>query len=105
MSETITKKELILHICDETGLTKNQVSLMLHSYMDKVTNELSKGNTVVMRNFGAFEVKMTKAKLAHNPKSPEIKIPIPAKSVVRFKPSKHMKEQTELAINKITSSL
>ena len=46
-----------------------------------------------MRNFGTFEVKVTKAKVGRNPKDPSKDVPIPPRAVVKFKPGKEMKEQ------------
>lgn len=48
---------------------------------------------MVMRNFGTFEVRQTKAKVGRNPKNPGLDVPIPPRAVVKFKPGKEMKEK------------
>jgi nucleoid DNA-binding protein len=90
---TITKRELVIKISNETGLTQQQVFDVIQRTLDSITDSLSSGDTVVMRNFGAFQVKETKAKIGRNPKDPDKDVPIPARAVVKFKPGKEMKEQ------------
>jgi nucleoid DNA-binding protein len=97
---TVTKRELVVKISNETGLTQQQVFDVIQRSLDSITDSLSNGDTVVMRNFGAFQVKETKAKIGRNPKDPGKDVPIPARAVVKFKPGKEMKEKvsTTLAI-------
>lgn len=82
-----------MKISGETGLTQQQVYEVVQKTLDSVTKELAQGNSVVMRNFGTFEVRLTKAKVGRNPKAPGVSIPIPPRAVVRFKPGKEMKEK------------
>ena len=90
---TITKRDLVVRISNETGLTQQQVFDVVQSTLDAVTEELARGNSVVMRNFGTFEVRQTKAKVGRNPKNPNRDVPIPPRAVVKFKPDKEMKEK------------
>ncbi len=90
---TITKRDLVVRISNETGLTQQQVFDVVQKTLDAVTLELAQGNTVVMRNFGTFEVRQTKAKVGRNPKDPGKDVPIPPRAVVKFKPGKEMKER------------
>ncbi len=90
---TITKRDLVVRISNETGLTQQQVFDVVQKTLDAVTLELAQGNTVVMRNFGTFEVRQTKAKVGRNPKNPGQDVPIPPRAVVKFKPGKEMKEK------------
>jgi len=90
---TITKRELVIRISNETGLTQQQVFDVIQRTLDSITEALSQGDSVVMRNFGAFQVKETKAKIGRNPKDPSKDVPIPARAIVKFKPGKEMKEQ------------
>ncbi len=90
---TITKRDLVVRISNETGLTQSQVFDVVQKTLDAVTLELAQGNAVVMRNFGTFEVRQTKAKVGRNPKAPSKDVPIPPRAVVKFKPGKEMKER------------
>ena len=93
LMSTITKRDLVVRISNETGLTQQQVFDVVQKTLDAVTLELAQGNTVVMRNFGTFEVCQTKAKVGRNPKDPGKDVPIPPRAVVKFKPGKEMKEK------------
>ena len=43
---------------------------MIHAAFELVVSELAQANTVVIRNFGSFEVKEAKAKIGRNPLDP-----------------------------------
>ena len=95
---TITKRELAINITNKLGakgieLTQQDVLEVVQTLIDEVTDSLSKGDSVVMRNFGAFQVREMKAKIGRNPKNPGKDVPIPARAVVKFKPGKEMKEK------------
>ena len=90
---TVTKRDLVVKISNETGLTQQEVFDVIQKTLDSITDALANGDSVVMRNFGAFSVKQTKAKIGRNPKNPGKDVPIPARAVVKFKPGKEMKEQ------------
>ena len=91
--ETITKRDLVVQISNETGLTQHQVFEVVQCMLDSVTGHLSNGDQVVLRNFGAFQVRKTKAKVGRNPTKPGSEMAIPERAVVKFKPGKEMKEK------------
>ncbi len=99
--KTVIKKDLVEAVSDTVGFTREQVSKVLESLLEKVTDELSEGNSVVLRNFGAFEVKATKARVAHNPRDTSQKVLVPQRATVKFKPGKAMKQQVMLALPKL----
>lgn len=95
---TITKRELAIKITDQLGnkghgLTQQDVLEVIQTLIDEITESLAQGDTVVMRNFGAFQVREMKAKIGRNPKNPDKDVPIPARAAVKFKPGKEMKEK------------
>ena len=94
MSNTITKRELVSKICAEldTVYTQEEVLQIVQKVVDEITKALSQGNKVVIRNFGTFIVKEVKPKVGRNPKNPAKDVPIPARSVVKFKVGKTLKE-------------
>ena len=89
---TITKRDLVVKLSNETGLTQQQVFAVVQGMIDSVTNSLAKNDEVVLRNFGAFQVKQTRAKVGRNPNNPGVAVPIPPRAVVKFKPGKELKE-------------
>jgi nucleoid DNA-binding protein len=90
---TITKRDLVSRISNETGLTQRQVYDVVQGTLDAVTSDLAQGHTVVMRKFGTFEVRQIKAKVGRNPQNPSVEVPIPPRAVVKFRPGKEMKEK------------
>ena len=77
------------------GVRKDWEEFMpiLQKALDSITDALANGDSVVMRKFGAFQVKETKAKIGRNPKNPGRDVVIPPRARVKFKPGKEMKEK------------
>ena len=88
----MTKRDLVHKITGETGILQIQVSRVVQAILDYISEAVARGDTVELRNFGVFEVKLHKAHLGRNPKRPETEVPIPARAVVKFKPGKEMRE-------------
>jgi DNA-binding protein HU-beta/integration host factor subunit alpha len=102
----ITKRELVLRITDKLGLggvdiRQQDVQLVIQSFIDQITDSLAQGESVVLRNFGVFEVKEMRAKIGRNPKDPSKNVPIPARAVVKFKAGKEMKEKVATMLHVI----
>lgn len=94
MANTVTKREIANKVCAElnNGCTQNDVLDIIQKTVEVITESLGNGDTVVFRNFGTFEVREIKPKVGRNPKDPAKNIPIPARSVVKFKVGKNLKE-------------
>src|SRR6185369_16076656 len=95
--QTITKKELINRISEQTRhsktpLTKVVVKEILQRFLDEIIDELSVGNRLEFREFGVFEVRERAARRAQNPRTLE-KVSVPAKRVVKFKVGRLMRER------------
>ena len=89
---TITKKELIDRIADQTGQRRVQVKKVVQQFLDLVVEELGKGNRLEFRDFGVFETKLRKARKAQNPKTLE-PVAVPEKRTVKFKVGRLMKQR------------
>lgn len=89
---TITKKELIDRIADQTGAKRVLVKKIVQNFLDQVVDELGNGNRLEFRDFGVFECKVRAARNAQNPKTLE-RVPVPAKRTVKFKVGRLMKER------------
>ena len=98
---TITKRDLVVRISNELGMTQQQVFDVIQSTLDNITESLSSGDQVVLRNFGAFQVRETKAKVGRNPRMPQDEVQIPPRAIVKFKPGKEMKEQVAAILPQI----
>ena len=80
-------------ISNETGLVQHQVFDVVQRTLDHITDSLAKGNTVEIRNFGVFEVRLTKARVGRNPNKPGSSFVIPPRATVKFKSGKIMRQK------------
>lgn len=87
----LTKRDLVIRISNETGMVQQDVLNVIQKTLDYLTESLAKGQSVELRNFGVFEVKLRKARVGRNPNKPENDVPIPPRAVVKFKAGKEMK--------------
>ena len=88
----MTKRDLVMRISNETGLVQQDVLKVVQKTLDYISDAVTSGKKVELRNFGVFEVKIRKARIGRNPNAPETDVPIPARAVVKFKPGKEMRE-------------
>jgi integration host factor subunit beta len=93
---TITKKQLIDRIADQTGTTRTGAKIIVQMFLDEIIEELSKGNRIEFRDFGVFEVRERAARTAQNPKTLE-RVEVPEKRGVKFKAGRRMKDVMDAA--------
>jgi len=89
---TITKKELIDRITENTQAKRLLVKATIQNFLDEVISELGKGNRLEFRDFGVFEVRERAARTAQNPKTLQ-KIQVPGRRAVKFKMGRNMRER------------
>jgi integration host factor subunit beta len=89
---TITKKEIIDRIAENTNTRRTVVKPVIQLFLDEVVNELTKNNRLEFRDFGVFETKIRAARKAQNPKTME-RVQVPAKRNVKFKMGRLMKQK------------
>lgn len=92
----LTKRELTMRISNETGLIQAQVLDIIQRTLNHLTKSLASGQTVELRKFGVFEVKLRKPRVGRNPHHPEHDVPIPARAVVKFKAGKELKAKVKM---------
>jgi len=90
---TLTKRDLVIRIAEETGLIQQDVFAVLQKSLDYIVESLAKGDNVEFRNFGVFALKTRKARIGRNPKKPQNTVLIPERKVVKFKPGRIMKKK------------
>jgi nucleoid DNA-binding protein len=88
---TLTKRDLVVRISEETDMSQERVLEIIQRTLDCIAEALAKGEKVELRNFGVFEVKVRKARIGRNPNAPGTDVPIPERSVVKFKAGKEMR--------------
>src|SRR5690349_19726744 len=104
MEKTMTKRDLVIRISNDTGLIQQDVMAVVQKTLDYITEALINGQTVELRNFGVFEVKLRKPRVGRNPNAPDRDVQIPARAVVKFKPGKEMREQVLALTQKIETN-
>ena len=90
---TLTKRELVVEIANETGLVQHHVFEVVQRTLDHITDALARGDSVELRNFGILEVRLTKPRVGRNPNQPGSSFVIPARATVKFKPGKVMRQK------------
>jgi nucleoid DNA-binding protein len=90
---TLTKRDIVVRISEETGLIQSRVFEVVQKTLDQIAEALAKGDKVELRNFGVFDVKIRKARVGRNPNKPETDVPIPARAMVKFKAGKEMRAE------------
>jgi DNA-binding protein HU-beta/integration host factor subunit alpha len=93
MSRSTTKRELVVKIAKETGLTQLEVKEVVQRLLDSIVDNLAAGHTIELRNFGIFKAVKRKARVGRNPNNPTVEVQIPAKWIADFKPGKIMKDR------------
>ena len=97
----MTKKNLVCRIAEETTLTQQQILGVIQKTLDYITDALAKGQDVELRNFGVFEVRLTKSRVGRNPHKPEHDVVIPARATVKFKSGKIMRQRVLLRTDEL----
>ena len=92
----LTKRELVIAISNETGLIQSDVFNVIQRTLDHITDALAKGENVELRNFGVFEVRLTRSRVGRNPNQPDVDVPIPSRATVKFKAGKIMRQRVLL---------
>ncbi len=90
---TLTKREIVMKIATDTGLTQAEVFNVVQMTFDAITQTLAKNDRVELRDFGVFEAVVRKARVGRNPNNPEIDVLIPRRAMVKFKAGKTMREK------------
>ncbi len=91
---TVTKKELVDRIAENTEVTRVVVKRIIQSFLDEMIEELGRGNRLEFRDFGVFETRQRAARMAQNPKTLE-RVQVPPKRTVKFKVGRLMKQKLQ----------
>ena len=90
---SITRKDIVSQISKRTGFSQSQVEEIFSESLEEIICQLAKGNRIELRNFGNFSLEVRSAKKGRNPRFPEKEILIPARAIVKFKPSQILREK------------
>ena len=92
---TLTKRDLVIQIANETGLVQSTVFDVIQRTLDHMTDALANGDAIELRNFGVLEVRLTRPRIGRNPNQPGTSFVIPSRATVKFKPGKVMRQRVE----------
>ena len=87
----LTKKELVMLVAKETGITQVDVKRVVQRTLDHLIESLKDGKTIELRKFGVFKVRQRAPRRGRNPKTGQ-EVPVPSKRVVVFKPGLLMRQ-------------
>lgn len=82
----MNKKELVATVSEVTGFSKSDTRKTLEAIIEAVSAEMQKNEKVIILGFGTFSVKDKAARMSIHPQT-MLPLELPAKKVVRFKPS------------------
>ena len=88
---TMTKRELVIRVANKLGMTQSDVSRVVESTFESISQSLAEGKRWELRDFGVFEVKTRASRIGRNPRTGD-QVPVPERRVVTFRPGKKMKE-------------
>lgn len=85
----MNKKELVTSVSEKTGISKSDTKKTLEAIIEAVSAEMQKNEKVILLGFGTFSVKDKAARMSIHPQTMQ-PLELPAKKVVRFKPSVYL---------------
>ncbi len=87
----MTKSQMLAVLSEKTSLSKKDVNMVLDELTSMAYSEVKKGGEFVVPGFGKLVKAHRKARNGRNPATGET-IKIPAKTVVKFRLSKAVKD-------------
>ena len=72
---------------------QHDVPEVVQQILDQIFAALANGDNVELRNFGVFEVRLTKPRVGRNLNVPGSVVKIPTRAAVNFKPGKMMHQK------------
>jgi DNA-binding protein HU-beta/integration host factor subunit beta len=87
----LTQKDIISEIALNTGLKKKDVSVIVNAFLFAIKRALTDGETVNLRGFGKFSLRLQKERTIKHPKTGK-SIKISSMMKPTFKASKLLKE-------------
>ena len=87
----MTKKDFIEKYAAKTGASKKAAGEYVEAFLETVEETLAAGESVQFVGWGSFELHSKNARKGRNPKTGE-EVDIPAKTVVKFRAGKKLKE-------------
>ena len=98
----MTKADMVHQITAKTGVEQEKVKQVVQMVFDGIIDVLVAEGRLELRNFGIFEVRQRKARLARNPKTGAA-VNVPSRKAVTFQAGKIMEERVAAAVEAVKS--
>lgn len=85
-TKTVTTKELVTLI-HTTGLEKSVVERVIREAVKVITECVTNGQSVRVEGLGTFSAKLSKERVAKNPKNQAEEVKVPSRYRSKFKPA------------------
>ena len=92
VGQTLTRSQLSEAVYQEVGLSRSECLELLESVLSKVSETLTKGESVKISTFGTFSVRSKNRRIGRNPKTGE-EVPILPRRVLVFRASQVLKNR------------
>ena len=90
--QTVTRAQLSEAVYQEVGLSRNESAELVEAILARVTDALTRTETVKISSFGTFSVRTKGQRIGRNPKTGE-EVPILPRKVLVFRPSQVLKKR------------
>ena len=90
--KTITREHLYEGVSKKVGLSRTESAALVGLVLKEITDCLERGEAVKLSSFGSFIVRKKRQRMGRNPKTGKA-VPISARRVMVFKPSRVLKER------------
>lgn len=90
----VTRNGLIQQLVGK-GYTKKAATSIVDDFVCVILENLEKGNTISIRNFGCFDILERKARSCPNPQTGE-RVDVPAHQIPRFYPGNGMRRAVKV---------
>ena len=88
----MNNKEYIAELAQQSGYTQTDTQKMVAAVIEQMGNSFEEGNSVLIPNFGTFEVKKRLERIIVNPGTQQ-RMLVPPKLVLNFRPKESVKDK------------
>lgn len=92
----MNNKEYIAELAQQSGYTQTDTQKMVAAVIEQMGNSFEEGNSVLVPNFGTFEVKKRLERIIVNPGTQQ-RMLVPPKLVLNFRPKESVKDKLNKA--------
>lgn len=92
----MNNKEYIAELAQQSGYTQTDTQKMVAAVIEQMGNSFEEENSVLIPNFGTFEVKKRLERIIVNPGTQQ-RMLVPPKLVLNFRPKESVKDKLNKA--------